>query len=109
MSLLLESIESRETPQEHPGTFDARFSRYRSLLVFIARHILGDEAWVEEAMRNCQRSYSGGQRKFNAEGAFRSWLLRVLINEALAVRMSRQEQIAELPPERKKLEATYSC
>src|SRR5215471_2768888 len=65
--------------------FDARFSRYYNFLHFIARRILGSSESVQEAVENCRVRASQSSLEFGQEGAFRSWLVRVLIDEALAV------------------------
>src|SRR5215472_13649426 len=71
--------------QEGWTEFDARFSRYYNLLHFIARRILGSSESVQEAVENCRVRASQSSLEFGQEGAFRSWLVRVLIDEALAV------------------------
>jgi len=71
--------------QEGWTEFDARFSRYYNLLHFIARRILGSSESVQEAVENCRVRASQSSLEFGQEGAFRSWLVPVLIDEALAV------------------------
>ena len=70
---------------EHPRVFAARFSRCRGLLHFIACRVLGSDERADEAVKNCWRSASRDRPPFEPEGAFRSWLLRILIDEALAI------------------------
>jgi len=65
--------------------FDARFSRCYNLLHFIARRILGNSEDVQVVVESCRISASKSSLEFEQEGAFRSWLVRVLIDEALAV------------------------
>jgi hypothetical protein len=72
--------------QEHPGAFAARFSRCHPLLHFIACHVLGGPERAEDVIEGCRRTESRNSPRFEHEGAFRSWLLRVLIDEALAIR-----------------------
>jgi hypothetical protein len=78
-------------------SFDIRFSRCRPLLFHIARRVLNDERGVDEAVRNCFLSGSRADPGFTSEGAFRSWLLRVLIDEALLIR--RRDQLNTAPGE----------
>jgi DNA-directed RNA polymerase specialized sigma subunit, sigma24 homolog len=66
--------------------FNARFSRYRRLLHFIANRVLGDARRADEAVGNCWLSASRNPPWFEYDGAFCSWLVRVLIDEALAMR-----------------------
>lgn len=70
---------------EDMATFNARFFRSRKLLLFIASRILEGSDAADEALQNCWVTASRNPPKFEYEGAFRSWLLRVLIDEALAV------------------------
>jgi len=71
--------------QEYTTVFEARFSRCRGLLHFIACRVLGSHEGAEDAVKNCWRSASRNPPKFEYEGAFRGWLLRILIDEALAL------------------------
>ena len=71
--------------EEQSAIFDARFSRCQGLLYFTARRVLGGKEGIEEAVRNCWRSACRNPPKFEYEGAFRSWLIRILIDEALVI------------------------
>jgi DNA-directed RNA polymerase specialized sigma24 family protein len=75
---------------EDLGVFDERFWRCYRLLYFIACRILGDPKRVETAIENCWLSASRNPPQFEYEGEFRSWLLRVLIDEAVAIRRGDQ-------------------
>jgi DNA-directed RNA polymerase specialized sigma24 family protein len=72
-------------PQEKPAVFDARFSRCFRLLHFIASRILGGPEQSHDAIERCWLTASRNPPRFKYEGAFRSWLVRVLIDEALAI------------------------
>jgi len=92
-----ESIRRRknrfvESEPAEPQTFAERFSRSYRLLYFIACRVLGDEENAPIAIRNCWRIASRNPPRFEYDGAFRSWLVRVLIDEALA--MLRESQNA---------------
>ena len=71
--------------REDPAEFRARFSRCYRLLHFIACRVLGGPEQADDAIENCRRTASRHPPRFEYEGAFRSWLLRVLIDEALAI------------------------
>ncbi len=71
--------------QEDPAVFDLRFWRSYRLLHFLARRVLCGHDGAEEAVRNCYFAASHHPPRFESEGAFRCWLLRVLIDEALLV------------------------
>jgi DNA-directed RNA polymerase specialized sigma24 family protein len=62
------------------------FSRCRRLLHFTACRVLGGAEGAELAVQNCWLTASRNRPTLNHEGAFRSWLFRILIDEALAVR-----------------------
>ena len=68
--------------------FDERFVWSRSLLHFAACRVVGDPKRAELAVQNCWRRTASNPPRFGHDGAFRSWLLRILINEALAIRRS---------------------
>ena len=63
--------------------FDARFWRCYRMLHFIACRVLGGPVRAEEAIGSCWRIASRHPQRFEHEGEFYSWLLRVLIDEAL--------------------------
>jgi len=55
------------------------------MLRLIACRVLSNCERAEKAIRNCWHTASHYSPRFECEGAFRSWLLRVLIDEALAL------------------------
>jgi len=71
--------------QEQPAIFAERFLRACRLLDFIACRVLRDENRAKLAIHNCWQTASRNPPRFKYEGAFRSWLLRVLIDEALSI------------------------
>jgi DNA-directed RNA polymerase specialized sigma24 family protein len=74
---------SREDIQ---STFDLQFSRCQKLLHFIARRILNCAEEAEVAVKNCRLTASHNPPGFSSEGAFKSWLVRILIDEATTLR-----------------------
>ena len=83
--------------QEGCAEFDARFSRYYNLLHFIARRILGSSESVQDAVENCRVRASQSSPECGQEGAFRSWLVRVLIDEALALLQKERRGMIQDP------------
>ena len=82
----------------HPATcahqktsepFDDWFSRCHGSLHFIACRVLKGPNGAEVAVQKCWLTASRNRPTFDGEGDFRSWLLRVLINEALAILQSK--------------------
>jgi DNA-directed RNA polymerase specialized sigma24 family protein len=75
-------------PQPNPeievneDSFSQQFSRCREMLHFIACRILISVDEAEMAVRNCHRTASRDCPQFQNEGAFKSWLVRILIDEA---------------------------
>ena len=69
--------------------FDARFDRCRTMLFVIASRLLGADDEAAEAVANCRAAASRNPPKLASEPAFRSWLARVLIDEALAIFRNR--------------------
>ena len=76
---------------QDPTVFNDRFSRCYGLLYFIARRVLGGTEGARDSVQNCWLIASRSPSQFEHEGAFRSWLLRILIDEALAIRRKKKE------------------
>jgi DNA-directed RNA polymerase specialized sigma24 family protein len=83
----------RNATQEYSEVFEEWFWRCRGLLHFTACRVLGGSEGAQLAVLNCWLTASRNSAKFDREGAFRSWLLRVLIDEALILR--RQAKAGE--------------
>jgi DNA-directed RNA polymerase specialized sigma24 family protein len=80
-----EAIPVSGASVDNCGSFYARASRYRSLLDFVAHRVLGNPDRAAIAVENCLFSASRRATAFDCEGAFRSWLVRIAIDEALAI------------------------
>jgi DNA-directed RNA polymerase specialized sigma24 family protein len=88
-----ESPKCRESP-DRAREFTSRFSRYGPLLYSLACRVLGDIQGAENALENCWLTASRNPPKFDYEGVFRSWLARVLIDEALTIlRKTRTDRL----------------
>jgi len=72
--------------QQQWTTFDIWFSRCQNTRHFLAGLILGDSGMAKDAVENCRTQALGSLPCFESEGAFRSWLARVLIEEAITMR-----------------------
>jgi DNA-directed RNA polymerase specialized sigma24 family protein len=68
-----------------PVPFDARFDRCRAMLLAIASRVVGRVDDAAEAVARCRTIAGRNPPAFASEPAFRSWLARVLIDEALAI------------------------
>ena len=84
--------------QEMMAAFDTQLSRCQSLLYFVAYRVLDSREDAEEAVQNCVLAATRNPRKFKSEGAFRRWLVRTLIDEALQV-LHQKESTSTLAPE----------
>ena len=80
-----------KSEQEQPEIFTQRFRRSARLLHFLACRIC-DQERAPIVMQNCWRTASRNPPHFAYAGDFRSWLVRILIDEALAV--LREGQVA---------------
>jgi DNA-directed RNA polymerase specialized sigma24 family protein len=86
-----------EFPEEFPEEFAAefaeefndRFVRCLRLLHSIAGRVLGGSEGADEAVHNCFVSALRNPPRFESEIAFRAWLLRILIHEAVLLRHER--------------------
>ena len=76
--------------------FLERFWRCYSLLHFLAYRILGTHDGARNAVENCRIVASRNPPDFEYEGAFRSWLARILIDEALAILRQKNAGLTEL-------------
>jgi DNA-directed RNA polymerase specialized sigma24 family protein len=77
--------ETRSASQENLEALDVLFSRYRRVLYRVAYRVLDNHQEAKDAVRNCLLAASCNVPRFENEGAFRSWLVRVVIDEALAI------------------------
>jgi DNA-directed RNA polymerase specialized sigma24 family protein len=82
---------SQKDLDEDQTLFDVRFWRAYRLLYFVADRILDDSERAEMAVEHCWHSASVRPPHFEYEGAFRSWLVRVLIDEALLLLREKQQ------------------
>ena len=85
LKLHVDDIPGSHTTQEHSDVFEGRFSRCRPLLQFLAFRILGSHEEAKKVVQHCGARASRISPRFEHEGAFRSWLVRVLIDEAVAI------------------------
>jgi DNA-directed RNA polymerase specialized sigma24 family protein len=82
---------SMSNQRKEQALFQVRFARCHRLLHFIACCVLSGAERTEEVIERCRLRASLSPQRFEYEGAFRSWLLRLLIDEALAVLRRSQE------------------
>ncbi|HTC76345.1 MAG TPA: hypothetical protein VK684_12270 [Edaphobacter sp.] len=68
--------------EETQSTFELQFYSCREMLHFIACRILTSVDVAETAVKNCHLTASRNPPRFQNEGAFKSWLVRILIDEA---------------------------
>jgi RNA polymerase sigma-70 factor (ECF subfamily) len=79
--------------QMNPEAVDVLVSRYRRILYSVAYRVLRNHQDAEDAVQRCLLSASYNLPQFEYEGGFRSWLVRVLIDEALAILHKRQDRV----------------
>jgi DNA-directed RNA polymerase specialized sigma24 family protein len=77
--------ETLAVSEEYLETFEISISRYRRVLYFIAHRVLGNRRDAEAAVKSCLLSVSRNVPPFEREGSLRGWVVRVLIDEALAI------------------------
>ena len=70
--------------------FEILFSRYRPILYRLAQRILCIHEESEDAVQNCSLAAFRKLKSFKYEGAFRSWLARILVNEAITILRKRK-------------------
>ena len=82
--------------QELREEFEGRFSRCRNSLYFLAWGTLENVGEAEEALENCYRKARREARRFNSDGDFGSWMIRMLINEVVLVANRRMPEASEI-------------
>ena len=85
-STLSEQILSSKSLQEHPKVFEERFWQCHDSLFFIACRVLGSARGADEVVQDCFLKASRNPPRFESDGDFGSWVLRILIDEALLTR-----------------------
>jgi DNA-directed RNA polymerase specialized sigma24 family protein len=85
--------------ESDPKIFEDRFARCHRLFHFLAARILGSQDEAGDAVRNCRAAASRNPPSFESEGAFRSWLARILIDQARALLRRKQFSLMRSPQE----------
>jgi DNA-directed RNA polymerase specialized sigma24 family protein len=85
-----ENIRMSNDLRQQSALFDARFSRCHEMLHFLAFRVLGSPERADDVVENCRITASQNLPTFEYEGAFRSWLVRLLIDEALVIVRQRE-------------------
>ncbi len=88
-----------KSAKEHPLIFEDCFWLWRNSLLQIAHSLLGDPKMAIEVVESCFLRASHNPPRFDSDGAFGSWILRILIDEAL-LRRCQLESNATLARER---------
>lgn len=91
----LKAGQPTRSEQKQLDQFTNWFLRSRKALHFIASLILGGSEMAEPAVENCWIRASRNPPSFENEGAFRSWLMRQLISEALSILHQRHTNASE--------------
>ena len=76
---------SDESWSNNSSDFERRFSKNRNLIAFVARRVLDSQDEAEAAVKECFKTASHNPPVFTSDGAFRSWILRMVIDEALHI------------------------
>jgi DNA-directed RNA polymerase specialized sigma24 family protein len=71
--------------QVRSEVFKATFARYHRVLYLVAYRVLFNHGDAGHAVQSFFLAASNNVPQFDCEGSFRSWLLRGLIDEALAI------------------------
>ena len=72
------------------NAFEILFSRYRPILYRLAQGVLRNHEESEDAVQNCSLVAFRKMETFKYEGAFRGWLARILVNEAITILRKRK-------------------
>ena len=91
-----ENIRMSNDLRQQSMVFDVRFSRCHKMLHFLAFRVLGSPERTDEVVENCRITASQNPPTFEYEGAFRSWLVRILIDEALVIVRQRENDVIKV-------------
>jgi DNA-directed RNA polymerase specialized sigma24 family protein len=83
-----------ESRHDLQSAFELQLSRNHELLYFIACRILNNPQEAEDAVKNCLRAASRNPPDCSSEGALKSWLVRILIDEATLLLGKKQSNPA---------------
>jgi len=84
--------------QGDTDAFEILFSRYRPILYRLAQRMLRNHEEAEDAVQNSSLAAFRKLKSFRYEGAFRSWLARILVNEAITIlRKRKRTYLSECP------------
>jgi DNA-directed RNA polymerase specialized sigma24 family protein len=75
---------------EHPIVFVERFWQWRESLYVVACRFAVDRKAATELVEGCFRKACANPPRFESNGEFGSWLLRILIKEALLARRTKK-------------------
>ena len=87
--------------------FEILFSRYRPILYRLAQRILRNHEESEDAVQNCSLAAFRKMTSFKYVGAFRSWLARILVNEAITILRKRKRTYSSESFLQERSEAAY--
>ncbi len=69
------------------------FSRYYKFLHALACRVLGGREDAQDVVQNCLFRAVRRLQQFNSDGAFRNWLARILVNEAIDLLRKRRTRL----------------
>ena len=87
---LCEVVPVLENSADSRISFYIRAARYSCLLYFVAHRVLGNPDRAFIAVENCLLSAARHVATFDDEGAFRNWLVRLALDESLAILHGRK-------------------
>ena len=94
--LTSENIRMSNDLRQESAVFEDRFSRCHEMLHFLACRVLGSPERAHDVVENCRITASQNPPTFEYEGAFRSWLVRILIDEALVIVRQRENDVIKV-------------
>ncbi len=87
-----DSVLISQALQGDEEAWSVLFSRYYRFLYSLACRTLGSREEAEDAVQNCLVQALRNLQQFNNAGAFRSWLARILVNEAIVLIRKRKSK-----------------
>jgi RNA polymerase sigma-70 factor (ECF subfamily) len=84
-------VESaRGSAEARRAAFDAIFVHFRGPVLALCRHVTNHPGDAEDALQDCFLAVHGGLASFRGEARLATWIYRIALRSALAVRARRR-------------------
>lgn len=82
--------DARGSAEARRAAFDAIFVHFRGPVLALCRHVTNHPGDAEDALQDCFLAVHGGLASFRGEARLATWIYRIALRAALAVRARRK-------------------